>query len=148
MTLRYVASASSDKYHKPSCEYAERIYDGYKIYYDSKEAEEADGRTPCALFVSVLLLPIVKKSFFLLFKICYFWFYAWTLIVGAIQLLIPTAKEHSIYYGAAIYYGTILFASFFNYLTNEAVGRDIVYFIGGVITSLLCAVHHYKNKDI
>ena len=102
----------------------------------------------CALFVSVLLLPIVKKSFFLLFKICYFWFYAWTLIVGAIQLLIPTAKEHSIYYGAAIYYGTILFASFFNYLTNEAVGRDIVYSIGGVITSLLCAVHHYKNKDI
>lgn len=102
----------------------------------------------CALFLALLVWPIGKNNFLVLFKTCYFMFYAWTLIVGAIQLLIPTAKEHSIYYGAAIYYGTILFASFFNYLTNEAVGRDIVYSIGGVITSLLCAVHHYKNKDI
>ena len=52
VTLRYVASASSDKYHKPSCEYAERIYDGYKIYYRRKEAAEADGRTPCALCIT------------------------------------------------------------------------------------------------
>lgn len=49
LTLRYVASTSSNKYHKPSCEYADRIYKGYKIYYDSAEAAEADGREPCAL---------------------------------------------------------------------------------------------------
>ena len=49
LTLRYVASTSSDRYHKPSCEYAERIYDGYIVYYDSPEAAEADGRKPCAL---------------------------------------------------------------------------------------------------
>ena len=49
MTLRYVGSTTSDKYHKPSCEYAEKIYDGYLIYFDSVEAAERAGRTPCAL---------------------------------------------------------------------------------------------------
>lgn len=45
----YVGSTSSDKYHISSCEYADRIYDGYLIQYDSAEAAERDGRNPCAL---------------------------------------------------------------------------------------------------
>lgn len=102
----------------------------------------------CALFLALLVWPIGKNNFLVLFKTCYFMFYAWTLVAAAIRLLLPIPEERSIYYSAAIYYGTILFAGCFNYLTDKAVGRDVVYFIGGVITSLLCAVHHYKNKDI
>ena len=49
LTVQYIGSTSSDKYHKPSCEYAEKIYDGYLVHYASAEAAERDGRTPCAL---------------------------------------------------------------------------------------------------
>ena len=49
LTVQYVGSTSSDKYHKPSCEYAEKIYDGYLVHYASAEAAEHDGRVPCAL---------------------------------------------------------------------------------------------------
>ena len=45
----YVGSTSSDKYHISSCEYADKIYEGYLIRYDSAEAAERDGRDPCAL---------------------------------------------------------------------------------------------------
>lgn len=49
LTMQYVGSTSSDKYHKPSCEYADKIYDGYLVHYASAEAAEHDGRVPCAL---------------------------------------------------------------------------------------------------
>lgn len=49
LQIRYVGSTSSDKYHRESCEYVDKIYEPYKVYYYSIEAAEADGRTPCAL---------------------------------------------------------------------------------------------------
>ncbi len=44
---RYVASTTSDKYHRPDCRYAEKIKDENKIFFsDAREAEEA-GYSPC-----------------------------------------------------------------------------------------------------
>lgn len=49
LQIRYVGSTISDKYHRESCEYVDRIYGPNRIYYYSIAAAEADGRTPCAL---------------------------------------------------------------------------------------------------
>lgn len=49
LQIRYVGSTSSDKYHRESCEYADKIYEPYRVYYYSAAAAEADGRKPCAL---------------------------------------------------------------------------------------------------
>lgn len=49
LQIRYIASTSSDRYHRESCEYAKRIYEPYRVYYYSASAAEADGRVPCAL---------------------------------------------------------------------------------------------------
>lgn len=49
LQIRYVGSTSSDRYHRESCEYADKIYEPYRVYYYSAAAAEADGRKPCAL---------------------------------------------------------------------------------------------------
>ena len=49
LQIRYVGSTTSDRYHRESCEYADKIYEPYRVYYYSTAAAEADGRKPCAL---------------------------------------------------------------------------------------------------
>lgn len=43
----YWASAQATKFHKPSCEWAQKIKESNKIIYDSREDAIADGREPC-----------------------------------------------------------------------------------------------------
>jgi len=43
----YWASAKTDKFHLPDCEWAEKISDDNKIIYDSREDAIADGKEPC-----------------------------------------------------------------------------------------------------
>ncbi len=44
---KYVASASREPYHRLSCEWAKKISAGNAVYYESKQAAEADGHRPC-----------------------------------------------------------------------------------------------------
>ena len=46
---KYIASKVSDKYHLLSCEYAERISEDNRIYYETKTEAEEDGRSPCSV---------------------------------------------------------------------------------------------------
>jgi hypothetical protein len=46
---RYVASQSSDKYHDPSCVWADQIRS--RRYFSSKKSAEAAGCMPCPLCV-------------------------------------------------------------------------------------------------
>ncbi|WP_461461275.1 zinc-ribbon domain-containing protein [Methanobrevibacter sp.] len=43
----YWASTRSDKFHKPSCEWAQKIDENNKIVYDSREEAISDGKRPC-----------------------------------------------------------------------------------------------------
>ena len=43
----YWASDKAVKFHKPSCEWAQKISESNKIIYDSREDAIADGRQPC-----------------------------------------------------------------------------------------------------
>ena len=43
----YWASEESDKFHKPSCEWAQKISDYNKIVYHSRQEAINDGRVPC-----------------------------------------------------------------------------------------------------
>lgn len=45
----YWASAKTDKFHLPSCEWAEKISDANKIIYQSREDAIADGKEPCGV---------------------------------------------------------------------------------------------------
>lgn len=45
----YWASAKSDKFHDPSCEWAQKISSKNKIVYDSREDAIADGKVPCSV---------------------------------------------------------------------------------------------------
>ena len=49
LSLRYVGSITSDKYHRESCVYVDKIYGPYRVYYYSRAEAEAAGREPCAL---------------------------------------------------------------------------------------------------
>ena len=46
---KYIASKASDKYHLLSCEYAERISEDNRIYYETKIEAEEDGKSPCSV---------------------------------------------------------------------------------------------------
>ena len=43
------ASSKTDKFHKPTCEWAQKIDDSNKIVYDSREKAIADGKNPCSV---------------------------------------------------------------------------------------------------
>lgn len=43
----YWASAKANKFHKPSCEWAQKIKESNKIVYTSRDEAIADGRVPC-----------------------------------------------------------------------------------------------------
>ena len=45
----YWASSKTDKFHKPTCEWAQKIGDSNKIVYDSRDKAIADGKTPCSV---------------------------------------------------------------------------------------------------
>ncbi len=45
----YWASAKTDKFHLPDCEWAEKISDDNKIIYQSREDAIADGKEPCSV---------------------------------------------------------------------------------------------------
>lgn len=44
----YVASVNSDKFHVPSCRYADNISDENRVYYDSRGDALSDGKSPCS----------------------------------------------------------------------------------------------------
>ncbi len=43
----YVGSINSDKYHLPSCRWAQKIKPGNEIWFDTKEEAEEGGYSPC-----------------------------------------------------------------------------------------------------
>ena len=45
----YVASANSDKYHLPSCDYAGNILEGNRVYYATAQAAVDAGKVPCSV---------------------------------------------------------------------------------------------------
>lgn len=45
----YWASSKSDKFHVPSCEWAQKIKSSNKIVYHSRDEAIADGRVPCGV---------------------------------------------------------------------------------------------------
>lgn len=45
----YVASAKTDKFHRPDCEWAQKISDSNKITYSSRDMAIADGKVPCSV---------------------------------------------------------------------------------------------------
>ena len=45
----YWASAKTDKFHLPTCEWAEKISEDNKIIYTSREDAIADGKEPCGV---------------------------------------------------------------------------------------------------
>ena len=44
---KYVGSAESDKYHRPTCRWTDKINDGNLVHFDSKEEATAAGYEPC-----------------------------------------------------------------------------------------------------
>ncbi len=48
-TGKYVASKSGGKYHLPTCRYVTGMKAENKVYYNSKEEAEADGKNPCGV---------------------------------------------------------------------------------------------------
>ena len=47
VATEYWASAKTDKFHLPDCEWAEKIGEDNKIVYSSREEAIADGYVPC-----------------------------------------------------------------------------------------------------
>ena len=45
----YWASAKENKFHKPDCEWAQKISQNNKIVYNSREKAIADGKIPCGV---------------------------------------------------------------------------------------------------
>lgn len=45
----YVASAKTDKFHRPDCEWAQKITDSNKITYSSRNEAISSGKTPCSV---------------------------------------------------------------------------------------------------
>lgn len=45
----YVASAKTDKFHRPDCEWAQQISGSNKITYSSRDQAIAAGKTPCSV---------------------------------------------------------------------------------------------------
>ena len=43
------ASSRTDKFHKPTCEWAQKIDDSNKIVYDSRDKAISAGKTPCSV---------------------------------------------------------------------------------------------------
>lgn len=48
-STEYWASAKADKFHLPTCEWAEKISDDNKIVYQSRDDAIADGKEPCGV---------------------------------------------------------------------------------------------------
>lgn len=44
---KYVGSAESDKYHRPTCRWTDKINDGNLVHFDSKEEAAAAEYEPC-----------------------------------------------------------------------------------------------------
>lgn len=44
----YWASAKAEKFHLPTCEWAQKISEDNKIVYDSRDKAIADGKIPCS----------------------------------------------------------------------------------------------------
>lgn len=44
---KYVGSVGSDKYHRPTCRWADKINDENLVHFDSKEEASAAGYEPC-----------------------------------------------------------------------------------------------------
>lgn len=44
---KYVGSVGSDKYHRPTCRWTDKINDGNLVHFDSKEEASAAGYEPC-----------------------------------------------------------------------------------------------------
>jgi competence protein ComEC len=45
----YVGSSKSDKYHLPSCRYAEKILPANQVWFSSKAEAQAAGYVPCGV---------------------------------------------------------------------------------------------------
>ena len=45
----FVASSKTDKFHKPDCEWAQKISGSNKITYSSRDMAIADGKVPCSV---------------------------------------------------------------------------------------------------
>ena len=45
----YVASVNSDKYHYPSCDYAQNILEENRVYYETASQAESAGKQPCSV---------------------------------------------------------------------------------------------------
>lgn len=43
----YVGSSESDKYHRPTCRWTDKINDGNLVHFDTKEEATAAGYSPC-----------------------------------------------------------------------------------------------------
>ena len=48
-TGKYVGSLKSDKYHNPSCRWAEKILEGNQIWFDTIEEAKQQGYQPCGV---------------------------------------------------------------------------------------------------
>ena len=44
---KYVGSVNSDKYHKPSCEWAQKILPKNEVWFDTAEQARQAGYKPC-----------------------------------------------------------------------------------------------------
>lgn len=44
---KYVGSVESDKYHRPTCRWTDKINDGNLVHFDSEEEASAAGYEPC-----------------------------------------------------------------------------------------------------
>lgn len=49
VNIQYVASVSSDKYHNISCDYAKKIKEENKLYYETEEEARKAGKSPCSV---------------------------------------------------------------------------------------------------
>ncbi|WP_295029880.1 zinc ribbon domain-containing protein [Methanobrevibacter sp.] len=49
VSSEYWASAKAEKFHLPTCEWAQKIKDSNKIVYQSREDAIADGKVPCSV---------------------------------------------------------------------------------------------------
>lgn len=45
----FVASVNSDKFHRPTCDYAENILPENRVYYTTAQEAEDAGKTPCSV---------------------------------------------------------------------------------------------------
>lgn len=49
--IQYVSSAYSDKYHNLSCEYAKKIKEENKLYYETEREARKAGKSPCSVCI-------------------------------------------------------------------------------------------------